>query len=179
MLQRKWITGLDDKMHFHTQINVTQTSLHNCSLWNQEICCSLKGSNDAVKEEPAQKTNKQKKKKKKLRQDLFDQQRHISLYIYPVWLGFKFYPFLDSPEAVEGTFDQRRRWSDCADAQADLSLRWSHKSYCRFCRALAYILRNSKRLSSDSALAAHTCSCVIFEACQYRHRGSILHIRDV
>ena len=40
-------------------------------------------------------------------------------------------PSLDSLEAVEGTCDQR--------AQADLSLRWSHKSYCRFCRALAYI----------------------------------------
>ena len=25
----------------------------------------------------------------------------------------------------------------CANAQADLSLRWSHKSYRRFCRALA------------------------------------------
>ena len=25
----------------------------------------------------------------------------------------------------------------CADAQADLSLRWSHKIYRRFCRALA------------------------------------------
>ena len=32
-----------------------------------------------------------------------------------------------------------RLWSDCADAQADLSLRWSHKSYCKFCRAMAQI----------------------------------------
>ena len=31
-------------------------------------------------------------------------------------------------------------YSDCADAQADLSLRWSHKSYCKFCRELAQIL---------------------------------------
>ena len=28
--------------------------------------------------------------------------------------------------------------SDCADAQADLSLCWSHKSYIRFCRAQAH-----------------------------------------
>ena len=45
------------------------------------------------------------------------------------------YPSLDGPVGVEGTCDQRRLWSDCADAQADLSLRWSHKCYCRFRRA--------------------------------------------
>ena len=49
-------------------------------------------------------------------------------------------PPLDSLEAVEGTCDQRRLWSDCVDTQADLSLRWSHKTYCRFCRALALTL---------------------------------------
>ena len=41
---------------------------------------------------------------------------------------------------VEGTCYQRRLGSDCANAQADLSLRWLHKSYCRFCRALDQIL---------------------------------------
>ena len=39
------------------------------------------------------------------------------------------YPSLDRPDVIEGTYDQRRLWSDCADAQADLNLRWSHKSY--------------------------------------------------
>ena len=29
-------------------------------------------------------------------------------------------------------------WSDWADAQADLSLRWAHMPFCRFCRALAH-----------------------------------------
>ena len=47
------------------------------------------------------------------------------------------YLSLDSLKAVQGTGDQQRLWSDCVDAQADLSLCWSHKSYCRFCRALA------------------------------------------
>ena len=47
------------------------------------------------------------------------------------------HPSVDSPEAVEGTCNRRRHQSDCADAQADLSLRWSHKCYYRFCRALA------------------------------------------
>ena len=50
-----------------------------------------------------------------------------------------FYPSLDSPEAVEGTCNQKRLWSDCTYVQADLSLRWLHKSNCRFCHALVQI----------------------------------------
>ena len=63
----------------------------------------------------------------------------ISLYIQTVCQG-SCYSSLNSLEVKEGTGDQRRLWSDCADAQSDLSLRWSHKSYCRFCRALAQLL---------------------------------------
>ena len=33
---------------------------------------------------------------------------------------------------------QRRFWSDWADAQAGLSLRWAHMTFCRFCHALAH-----------------------------------------
>ena len=50
----------------------------------------------------------------------------------------------DSLEAVEDTCDQRRLCSDCADAQADLSLRCSHKSYCGFCRVLALLFSKRK-----------------------------------
>ena len=50
------------------------------------------------------------------------------------------YPSSDSLAALERTCDQRRLWSDCADAQADLSLRCPHKSYRRFCRMLTHIL---------------------------------------
>ena len=32
---------------------------------------------------------------------------------------------------------QRRLWSDWADAQADLCLRWAHRSFCWFCHAVA------------------------------------------
>ena len=60
----------------------------------------------------------------------------ISLYIHPVAMALV-YPSLDRPEAVRGTCDKRRHRSDCADAQSDLCLRLPHKSYCRFCRALA------------------------------------------
>ena len=33
---------------------------------------------------------------------------------------------------------QRRFWSDWADAQADLSLRWAHIPFCRFCHVAAH-----------------------------------------
>ena len=37
--------------------------------------------------------------------------------------------------------DSRRLWSDWADAQADLSLRWTHKFiFCWFCRAAAHFI---------------------------------------
>ena len=32
---------------------------------------------------------------------------------------------------------QRRLWSDWADAQADLSLRWAHMPFCWFCHEVA------------------------------------------
>ena len=34
------------------------------------------------------------------------------------------HPFLGSLEALEGTCDQKRLWSDCTDVQADLSFHW-------------------------------------------------------
>ena len=55
----------------------------------------------------------------------------ISLYSYPVWQRFSYIPLriarrLQKAHANSGDSDQ-----------ADL--RWSHKSYCRFCRALAHL----------------------------------------
>ena len=34
---------------------------------------------------------------------------------------------------------EQRLWSDWANAQADLSLRWAHMPFCRLCHALAHI----------------------------------------
>ena len=49
---------------------------------------------------------------------------------------------------------QRRLWSDWADAQADLSLRWAHMSVCRFChevaRMFAIVDRSTKFWDSRS-----------------------------
>ena len=64
----------------------------------------------------------------------------ISLGIRPVWSVFAVrmkkalvfsYPLSARP----------RLWSDWADAQADLSLRWGHMPFCRFCHALAQMIR--------------------------------------
>ena len=63
------------------------------------------------------------------------------------------YPSLDSLKAVKDTCDQRRLRSDCADAQADRSLRWSHKSYCRFCMEFSLTFcTNSTYLMTVNAL---------------------------
>ena len=38
---------------------------------------------------------------------------------------------------------QRRLWSDWADAQADLSLRWAHMPFCWFCHVAAQVYLSS------------------------------------
>ena len=44
-------------------------------------------------------------------------------------------------------------WSDWVDAQADLSLRWAHKSFCLFCRASAHI--------SEGQFGLKFCHCAL------------------
>ena len=46
----------------------------------------------------------------------------------------------------------RRLWSDWADAQAYLSLRWTHRSYCWFCHEAAHFLP-IRHLSDGSKLS--------------------------
>ena len=62
------------------------------------------------------------------------------------------YAFLDSLEAVEGTCSQQRLWSNCLDAQADMSLRWLYKSYCRFCHALGNIIYRQMDIGMDTQM---------------------------
>ena len=84
-----------------------------------------------------------------LQEDLCDQQRHV----YPPSMArILVYSSLDSLEAVESTCDQQRLWSACANAQADLSLRCSHMSYCRFCRALAQLWYDYIKLTPSYCL---------------------------
>ena len=62
----------------------------------------------------------------------------ISLGIRPVWSVFT----VGMKKAWVLSYllsAQQRLWSDWADAQADLSLRWAHRSFCRFCHVAAHI----------------------------------------
>ena len=64
---------------------------------------------------------------------------HISLGICPVWSVFAVR--MKKLWALNYLLSaQWRLWSDWADAQADLSLRWVHKSFCWLCRVAAHIM---------------------------------------
>ena len=47
--------------------------------------------------------------------------------------------FMGSLGPSASSCGQQRLWSDWANAQADLSLRWAHRSFCCFCLASAYL----------------------------------------
>ena len=75
--------------------------------------------------------------------DLCDQWRIRSDHIRPVWSE----PSLWA-QWVQCSYwlnfslcGQRIPWSDWADAQAYLSLRWDHRSFCWFCHAMVHIVR--------------------------------------
>ena len=55
----------------------------------------------------------------------------ISLGICPVWPIFAVHA-MGSQGPKLSSCGQRRLWSDWADAQADLSLRWVHMPFCLF-----------------------------------------------
>ena len=57
---------------------------------------------------------------------------------------------------------QRRLWSDWVDAQADLSLRWAHMSFCWFCRVAAHLIpvrwhNNSFRQEPGAVARSEAC----------------------
>ena len=52
----------------------------------------------------------------------------ISLHIRAVWSESSPGAFLHNHECKVSSWGQRRFWSDCANAQADLNLRWAHNS---------------------------------------------------
>ena len=49
-------------------------------------------------------------------------------------------PSEDSDQPGHSSCGQRRLWSDWADTQADLSLRWAHMPFCCFCHEAALLL---------------------------------------
>ena len=66
----------------------------------------------------------------------------ISLDVRPVWSESSLCAHWVS------SCGQRRLRSGCADARADLSLRWAHRSFCWFCHAAADILKDMIKLVS-------------------------------
>ena len=102
-------------------------------------------------------TNKKKKKKKKKLSCLMTKstkwhvrpaKTQISLGIRPIWSEWSAWhpPSLIRVFAVRmkkawvlsyPLSVQRKLWSDWADAQTDLSLRWAHKPFCWFCHEAA------------------------------------------
>ena len=66
-------------------------------------------------------------------------QIQISLGIPPVWSVFAVHS-MGSWGPNVSSCGQRRLWSDWADSQADLRLRWAHRSFCWFCLAAAQII---------------------------------------
>ena len=62
----------------------------------------------------------------------------ISLGICPVWLQSAVR--IKKPWVLSFLMrEQWRFWSECVDAQADLSFRWAHMSFCWFCHAAAHL----------------------------------------
>ena len=74
----------------------------------------------------------------------------ISLRIRAVWSVFADRMCLLQPPGYPER-DQREPLPNWVDVQAELSLCWSHRSYCSFCRALAHRLL----VLVKSALARH------------------------
>ena len=54
---------------------------------------------------------------------------------------------------------QRRLWSDWADAQADLSVRWAHMSFCWFCHEAAHHDRKTRNTNGVSRVLL-TCDII-------------------
>ena len=51
---------------------------------------------------------------------------------------------------------QRRLWSDWADAQADLSLRWAHMPFCWFCHEVAPIILTNLCMAKATEQSLYT-----------------------
>ena len=71
----------------------------------------------------------------------------------------------------------RRLWSDWADAQADLSLRWAHRSFCWFSHKVAHLksvpltsLSSSHYDCSPSVAAAHWTVTTTLTRDYFQHR---------
>ena len=70
---------------------------------------------------------------------------------------------LDSQGCKVSSCGRRRLWADCANAQADLSLRWAHVSECTFSHIVAHTW--STCIYSTSSLPYKNVSLYLFLSC--------------
>ena len=81
----------------------------------------------------------------------------ISLSIFPVWSESSLSAWRNIGPLT--TLHIARLWSDWADAQADLSLRWAHRSFCWFCRVAVHISK-FWRANEDLLVTASNQECL-------------------
>ena len=111
----------------------------------------------------------------------------MSLGILPVWLESS----LSAWRSIESLSTHRvysEDWSDRAYAQADLSLRWAHRSFCWFCCATAhfmYFCRIDNKVCYQEKVFLFTSSpartaiedgglfCIYYDNCEYSWNTSI------
>ena len=96
----------------------------------------------------------------------------ISLGIRPIWsvLAVR---LIGSQVPKLSSSGQWRRWSDWADAQADLSLRWAHMPFSWFCQDAAQI---SSTTASQDAFS-HTHLNVVIKV--YQNATSVPRAREL
>ena len=84
----------------------------------------------------------------------------ISLSIPPVWSVFTVR--LKKARLLSYSLSaQRRLWSDWADAQADLSLRWAHMPFCWFCHDAAHVSVHGVSVHGVSVAMIFIILCII------------------
>ena len=79
---------------------------------------------------------------------------------------------------------QRRLWSDWVDAQADLSLRWTNRSFCLFCHEAANIaiLWASAEIKVIYVLSSRCEKSIVFLHSRFNPRvihACVIHVRAI
>ena len=97
---------------------------------------------------------------------------HISLGIRPVWSVFavrlKKAWTLSHPLSA-----QWRLWSDWANAQADLSLRWAHMPFCWFCHEAVHLNCGMRSLENSTMT---TCRLAVRKKKSINTKKNISHV---
>ena len=90
----------------------------------------------------------------------------IRVFAYTQWVA-------QDPSSLQADSDD---WSNWADAQADLSLRWAHTPFCRFSHALAHLsMLKGNNHFSDQEDTQDLSVCITYEIVSLSTGPSILY----